>query len=130
MRPRSKLVLFAALTAILGLWARVGHMTLVAHDLCLEHGELTHADPHADHAGHGARADDDRMQASEDRSADENHDHCHGLVHESAVPCVHGADAPALLSWQLVVWTPSAFVHARASRLYRLAPKTSPPRST
>jgi len=120
-----------ALTALLALvlqGSTGGHMLLVEHSRCAEHGELVHGDAHQHEAGADRQAESFLLQGAPDSGPDEAHGHCSGLgdrrdalVSIGAV-CAGIRVPKALAELRLH----RAFIAPNTSRL-RLAPKTSPP---
>jgi hypothetical protein len=123
------------LVALLAFGADLGHWVLLSHSLCAAHGEVVHeqhghahdaandASPHA-RKPFGASASLAGLEA--DASSDDDHDHCSAVTKDAALSVVRAPEAATLLSWQLIAWRPIDFSAAR-SRLFLLAPKTSPP---
>lgn len=124
LRARCRLVVLAA-TALLGgdLAARV-HAIAVTHAVCAEHGEPIHL---ASAASRSALADVDAVSAGDPTIAPmDDHEHC------ALAGGTHRVGQPASASALVVAhrFTPLAgtgIVLDPAFRLFRLAPKTSPP---
>jgi hypothetical protein len=121
-------VVFGALllvTQIVG----AGHMVLVVHDHCSEHGELVHAD--ASHGEHAKAAPPERGSHSEVRpNPSGSHEHCdHPALKHTLVDLTSPCAELALLDGFLLPWS----VRARAADApldpLDLAPKSSPPAS-
>ena len=121
-----------ALGAVLGLFVQGssgGHMLLVAHTRCAEHGELVHEGGvhHHETVGH-AETDAAAVRDASDTDVDEAHEHCAlsvdrrdacGAVDDSRL-LARIADAPE-------DFTPThSFVVSKAKR-FQIAPKNSPP---
>lgn len=119
------------LTALLGLvlqGSSGGHMLLVEHSRCAEHGELVHGDSHQHEAAADRQAESLLLQGAPDSGPDEAHGHCSGLGNRRdalvSIGAVRvGIQAPAA---QAELRLLRADIAPRTSRL-RLAPKTSPP---
>ena len=106
-----------------------GHMLLVEHTRCAEHGELVHSGDAYDHAsGEHAHSKTATLDGLPDPDSDEAHDHCvvpadrrdaaASFVDSKACICVAGLlDDLTLNSAVLVPSTPR----------FRIAPKGSPP---
>ena len=106
-----------------------GHMLLVEHTRCPEHGELVHngdADPQL--AGKHAYEDATSVHGTPDAGADEAHDHCALSVdRRDAIGSIGAALTSARVCEPLRNSALSdAFVASDASR-FRIAPKNSPP---
>lgn len=108
-----------------------GHMLLVEHSRCVEHGELVHnSEAHA-HVG-AAHPDPDpdlvAVHATHDGDSDEAHEHCAlSFDRRDALTSVD----PSVLSTPPGdavhdVGVTDAFVAPRTAR-FRIAPKNSPP---
>jgi hypothetical protein len=107
---------------MLALGSRLAHMALVAHELCAEHGAITH-----DHGAHAHEAPTSGPAVGQDAAAhDDVHDHCDVLATGATVVAPPALPAPALLSLLLPV-TAGPRDGVRGDRLWLLAPKTSPP---
>ncbi len=138
----ARLAALAALAMLSGPFGAAVHYTVVAHGVCLEHGETVHVDRHGD-AGHAEQAHGqsegrlaatptphlDTHSAPSDRPASDEHAHCdllatlnHSAVFEAPAPVFAPVAALA------VAFEPPAPAPRRAlSAVYRFAPKTSPP---
>jgi hypothetical protein len=105
------------------------HLVAVPHAVCAYHDELVHGEAHA-HAGGGVPADGPSWQSSPDRAAHE--DHC-GLVPAACARA--NALVPRVASeletrvHEVSVVQPVPRERAPSIPVYRLAPKTSPPRT-
>src|SRR5262245_8808103 len=111
--------------------ARAGHLLLVAHERCAEHGELIHAE----HAASPQRAADEASDgalapttAHQGQSASDSHEHCDALAiaHTPVSPGV-AIDEVRLLDGYLLPWSLRPGVGERAVDVLFLAPKNSPP---
>jgi hypothetical protein len=139
LRPRSRatgrvVVAVASIVCLLAsLLVADWHVATVRHGWCAEHGVQTHlGDKHSTvaaavdhHAGASALPGDD----GEGREADDEHCTLGPQCQDHAVPTLSAPpaiDAPQLIS--ILTSTPVAVV-ADATGLYRVAPKTSPPRA-
>ncbi|MFW2390547.1 MAG: hypothetical protein ACN4G0_19585 [Polyangiales bacterium] len=118
----------AALLALMLQGSSGGHMLLVEHSRCAEHGELVHGSG-ADHHGSNAPTSADSASVQGTSPAHEDaHDHC--------TVSVDRRDAPASIDdsgWRAYSFTtllsraPANDLFSVRSHRYRLAPKTSPP---
>ena len=106
-----------------------GHMLLVEHTHCAEHGDLVHgteAHQHAD--GAQAEVDAAALEAGSDDASEAAHAHC-SLNAERRDGLVAVSDAelsPCLTASAELSAAPTTFASAGAER-FRLAPKNSPP---
>lgn len=114
--------------------ARAGHLLLVAHERCAEHGELVHGDD--EHGGTSsdttARVGDaEREEAAPALGAErapEGHDHCDALaIEHDPQPLAVAVDDVRLLDGYLLPWSLRPGVNDAAVELLLLAPKNSPP---
>ena len=127
--PR-RLAAVAAL-CLLAQLAGVLHLLVVRHERCAEHGEVVHAG--AEPAAHGAEWSVDgharAIQAAAADAGHDDHEHCQALSDRRAAGA---AEAPAIACADVTASDPGVVAHAapaRACVLYRLAPKTPPPRT-
>ena len=106
-----------------------GHMLLVEHTRCTDHGVLVHnADAHQHVAAEHAHANAPSVHGTPDAGAGEAHDHCAVSVDRRDAL---GSIGPALTSTPVcqaraVFAIADAFVAVDTSR-FRIAPKNSPP---
>jgi hypothetical protein len=113
--------------------AALGHLVLVRHSTCPEHGELVHGDhatgSHVASAG-GQHAASPRaaLRAREQTVLDAD-EHCDVLAHrrEYVDLPVFEALASPIATQQPHPRAEPAVLHASAARIYAQAPKTSPP---
>ena len=120
------------LAGLLGLFLQgssAGHMLLVQHTRCAEHGELVHSrDAHQHPAGEHSHADAGAVHEMPGPGSDEAHDHCALSVDRRDAIVSICAPVCSTQSFE----TPHAFGPneafgvARATR-FRIAPKNSPP---
>jgi len=106
-----------------------GHMLLVEHARCAEHGELVHNGEAHDHvASEHGRADSATVHGTPDAGADEAHEHCSASAdRRDALVSIVEAQVSARVSEAPHGCTlPNAFVVADTAR-FRVAPKNSPP---
>lgn len=106
-----------------------GHMLLVEHSRCSEHGELVHrGDAHQHLAPEHAHADSAAVHRVPDAGSNDGHEHCamsvdrRGAVVSISTPLVstHAPKVPQ-------VFAPAdASVVSQTAR-FRIAPKNSPP---
>ena len=120
-----------ALTALLALvlqGSSGGHMLLVEHSRCVEHGELVHGDAHQHEADPNRQAESAVLHGLPDAGSNEAHDHCSVLTdRRDALLSIAAAGAGIRVSEaQDELSVPSADIAPSTSRL-QLAPKTSPP---
>ena len=106
-----------------------GHMLLVEHTRCVEHGGLVHqSDAHQHVAGEHAHADSTAVHGVPDAGSEEGHDHC--VVSADRRDAVGSVSAPVLCSGALeaphVLAPTDASAVTRTAR-FRIAPKNSPP---
>jgi hypothetical protein len=103
-----------------------GHMLLVEHTRCAEHGEWIHGGGHDRTAGEPVQSDP--VSFEHRRTSEEAHEHCAmSAERRDAASRVADASFVALLDgtpYRLLI-EPTAFVSS-ADR-FRVAPKTSPP---
>jgi hypothetical protein len=113
---------------VAGLWlsgqiAATAHLLTVRHVTCAEHGELVHADAAA--PSQARRAAEHAVEAA-DAPAGHTHEHCpFAWQHEQRIELVAPPAAPhgaAVAASPLPASAP-----LRSARLYRVAPKLSPP---
>jgi hypothetical protein len=106
-----------------------GHMLLVEHTRCAEHGELVHVDEGHHHPGAWrVETDGAAFLGTSNEGSDEAHEHCapvvdreDGLLHVTAAQCspsLAGPDQPAMSTR-----APAPVDRRR----FRIAPKNSPP---
>jgi len=106
-----------------------GHMLLVEHSRCAEHGELVHAGESHHHEGVSrVETQGPTYQNAPDYAADETHDHCAlAADRHDALGAVSDAQISpfeAGAQWQLRF--ADRFVPVDTQR-FRVAPKNSPP---
>lgn len=118
-----------ALVALLLQGSSGGHLLLVEHTHCAEHGELVHAE--AAH-GHEARlagtADQVAVRGMPSEASDAAHEHC-ALTAErrDALQAIAAAQlSPHVIELEAPRKSREAFVRFDAER-FRVAPKNSPP---
>jgi hypothetical protein len=103
------------------------HFAAISHEICDEHGELVHAEAHAD-GHHAAHAED--ATAVSDRASEHAHEHCSAFARPedkaslATRPCVEIAGLAAADVGRL---PGRAGVFVAASARLLAAPKTSPP---
>jgi len=119
----------AGLFAVFLQGSSAGHMLLVQHTRCAEHGELVHSgDAHQHLAGAHSHADAAAVHGTPGPGSDEAHDHCALSVDRRDAIVSIGAPVCSTHSFE----TPHAFAPneafgvARTAR-FRIAPKNSPP---
>ena len=106
-----------------------GHMLLVEHTRCAEHGELVHGDA-SHHHGSGDPADVNgpALSGIAEGSAEESHEHCalsvdrrdaqHRIADSPTVACLDQAGE---------AFEPRIAAPTTDPRRFRIAPKNSPP---
>jgi hypothetical protein len=107
--------------------ATLAHFAIVRHAYCSDHGELIHPDaaPHTHAASHGSRAPG--LYASDEEGRGHEHDHCILRGHRREV-ALSAPAATTLIAAERHASVPAAVAAIpRASPLFRLAPKQSPP---
>ncbi|MBW1757518.1 MAG: hypothetical protein JRJ80_15265 [Deltaproteobacteria bacterium] len=106
-----------------------GHMVLVEHARCAEHGELVHADDAHHHVARGhAHAESAAVHGAPDEGSDETHDHCALSVDRR--DAIVSICAPKVSTYALAVphaFAPSDAPLATRTARFRIAPKNSPP---
>ncbi|MDH3817234.1 MAG: hypothetical protein OES21_01390 [Myxococcales bacterium] len=106
-----------------------GHMLLVEHTRCAEHGELVHrGDSHAHINSKRARADAAALEGTPSQGSDPAHHHCALSVdRRGAVAAIVSPElfTQALKVVQGLVLTDAQLVTGAAR--FRVAPKNSPP---
>jgi len=120
-----------ALTALLAVvlqGSSGGHMLLVEHSRCAEHGELVHGDAHQHEADPGRQAESAVLDGLPDAGSDEAHEHCSVLSdrRDAHVPIATAGAGMRVPEAQDELSVPGADIAPSTSRL-QLAPKTSPP---
>jgi hypothetical protein len=118
------------LVGILGLFlqgSNGGHMLLVEHSRCAEHGALVH---HGDAHPHEVAeyADATSVQGTPDLGSDEAHEHCALSSDRRDASVAIGASLVVAnsASTSQVTAQADAFITSQ-SALFRIAPKNSPP---
>ena len=131
--PESTMIQRAcALAALLALFLQGsggGHMLLVEHTRCAEHGELVH-EGGAHHHGAPERAETNSVafRSSPADGSEEAHEHCALAAdrRDALVAIVEAQVSAYLIEARQSVTPAYAFVPADAER-FRIAPKSSPP---
>jgi hypothetical protein len=118
----------AALTALVFVassWFGMVHEATTCHVRCAEHGELVDAP----NAGPRRAADPSALVRDADAPALRGHDHCSlaSALRASRIAARPPALHAALVAVADVAAAPPSAGTARATHLYRTAPKTSPP---
>ena len=120
------------LASLLGLFLQgssAGHILLVQHTRCAEHGELVHSrDAHQQPAGEHSHADAAAVHGTPGPGSDEAHDHCALSVDRRDAIVSFCAPVCSTRSFETQhAFAPNeAFGVARTAR-FRIAPKNSPP---
>lgn len=119
----------AGLFALLLQGSNGGHMLLVEHTRCAEHGELVHGGDAHDHADASHTERD--LVALEDVSEDASeaaHEHCSLTAErrDTLLSVGHAEVSPCSAELAELGAGPSTFASVKAER-FRLAPKNSPP---
>ena len=105
-----------------------GHMLLVEHSRCAEHGELVHGDAHQREAGPDQQTVSALLDGSPDSGSDEAHEHCSVLTdrRDAVVSIVTAGAGIRVAEAQGELRLHDVDIAPSTSRL-QLAPKTSPP---
>ncbi|NNE17998.1 MAG: hypothetical protein HKN10_05930 [Myxococcales bacterium] len=105
-----------------------GHMLLVEHTRCAEHGELVHGVAHQHEAGPNRQAESAMLHRSPDAGAEDAHDHCSALTdrRDSLVSIADASAGIRALETQGELSFHDTKIPSSTSQL-QLAPKTSPP---
>ena len=121
-----------ALGALLALFLQGssgGHMLLVEHSRCAEHGELVHAEKAHDHqASEHVETHRVAFESGSDESSDEAHEHCALSVdrRDALLSIVEAQIAPSRIELSASA-SPDAALPFVATKRFRIAPKNSPP---
>jgi len=119
----------AGLLALLLQGSTGGHMLLVEHTRCAEHGELVHrGDSHEHVDSEHAHADVAALEGTPSQGSGEAHDHCGLSVDRRGA--VAAIVSPELLTQTLEVeqgFAPADAQLVTRSARFRIAPKNSPP---
>ncbi len=117
-----------ALLALVLLGSSGGHMLLVEHSRCAEHGELVHGAAHHHGAGANRQAESAMLHGSPDAGSEEAHDHCSALTdrRDALVSIADTGPGIRVLEMQRELSLPGTEIASSTSQL-QLAPKTSPP---
>ncbi len=117
-----------ALLALVLLGSGGGHMLLVEHSRCAEHGDLVHGAAHHHDAGPNRQAESAMLHGSPDAGTEEVHDHCSALTdrRDALVSIADAGPSIRVLEMRRVLSLPGNEIASSASQL-QLAPKTSPP---
>ncbi|MFI5308774.1 MAG: hypothetical protein ACHQ53_15560 [Polyangiales bacterium] len=131
-RLRKALLATAALLTLSGQASSLGHLLLVRHVVCAEHGELLHGDEVAQGAAgarHTSLEDAARAALRQDVTALPEHAHTHCAVVASRKSAIVAAGAARALSAIAGVTPPSprGAIPLRARAILLFAPKSSPP---
>lgn len=110
--------------------ANVGHLTLVPHELCGDHGQLihvddTHGEAHAPIERGGVR----HTGVDAGDGGDHSHDHCWAAAADVALSLSASSVVASVIVWSVTSRHPTPRV-AADTRRFLLAPKTSPPSSS
>ena len=120
------------LLAVVGLFlqgSQGGHMLLVEHTRCAEHGDLVHPGDGPDHAaGDDASAEHRAFEAAADLGDEEAHEHCsHAFERRDAAADVPASEVAALRRAEPPPFAEPALAFTERAPRYRTAPKNSPP---
>lgn len=121
------------LLAVVGLFLQGstgGHMLLVEHTRCAEHGDLVHGDQQAHE--HAARADEvadvHAFEGASDTGPEAAHEHCSDSAERrDAAAEIKNASFVALVDSRDTCAHPASPWHPEPAPRYRTAPKNSPP---
>jgi hypothetical protein len=129
--PLRTSAILLGILALLAQGTQLGHMLLVEHAICAEHGELVHGEAHPSTGSWAFEAAPGQSMALRPGfAADEAHAHEHcGTVSERRDAVAPAAQAVLRLTRlePLVAPPPKLSPHPRPRARLRLAPKTSPP---
>jgi len=106
-----------------------GHLLLVEHGRCAEHGELVHNGEAHDHvASEHGHTDSVAVHGMPDAGADEAHEHCSASAdrRDALVSLVEAQLSARVNEAPQGSTRPNAFIVADTAR-FRVAPKNSPP---
>ena len=119
----------AALLALVLQGSSGGHMLLVEHTRCAEHGELVHGDdPHHHESSAHAKTADITLEDRGEQDADAAHEHC--ALTADRRDAVVALNSAQVLAFALDTIEPAPAVEAQVvpeQARFRIAPKTSPP---
>jgi hypothetical protein len=120
---------FVALLALLLQGSSGGHMLLVQHTRCAQHGELVHdAEAHDHGASSGVEAGLVVMPSMSDEASDEAHGHCALTAdRRSAAHVIAAAELSPLVVELQSSFTSLGLVIPFDAQRFRVAPKNSPP---
>lgn len=106
-----------------------GHMLLVEHTRCAEHGELVHGgEAHHDAAGGDAHNGSAAAQGAADARGDEAHHHCSlWSDRRDGLASIDDADAWFQVAEARADFTLRSAVIVPRTPRFQIAPKTSPP---
>lgn len=105
-----------------------GHMLLVEHTRCAEHGELVHGDPHQHGAGPQQQAESPALHGMPDPSTEEGHDHCSvSSDRRDALVLIAAPDAGIQASKAHEPLALHSAIIPPITPRFRIAPKNSPP---
>jgi len=105
-----------------------GHMLLVEHSRCAEHGELIHGAAHQHEADQDRHAESAVLHGVPDPGSNEAHDHCSALTDRRDAVVLNGcADAGIRVAEAQDELSVLRRLIAPSTTRLRLAPKTSPP---
>jgi hypothetical protein len=106
-----------------------GHMLLVEHTRCAEHGDLVHAgETHHHGAAEVDEADVVTLHGAPAESGEESHEHCaFSADRRDALASAAGTQALRWTPEEAIAASPVAHRHESRPELFRVAPKTSPP---
>lgn len=106
-----------------------GHMLLVEHTRCAEHGELVHDGATHHHEGSAqVEAGVAAFQGVPDEGSGEAHEHCALTVDRlDALLSIADAQVSARFFEPQAAFTSTALSNAVETRRFRVAPKNSPP---
>ena len=121
--------LLAGILAVFLQGSNGGHMLLVEHARCPEHGELAHnGESHHHETGGHAESDSPTFQNTSTDRPEEAHEHCgFSADHRNALIAISGAQLSTHAYETRVDFVlASVFVGPSGAR-FRIAPKNSPP---
>ena len=119
----------ASLLALFLQGSNGGHILLVEHSRCAEHGELVHQGeaPHHDASTH-VETDGVTLEGVSNEASGDAHQHCALTVdrRDALVSIVEAQTSPSCIDASPSALPPDPFVFVVAKR-FRVAPKNSPP---
>jgi len=120
-----------ALMGLLGLLLQGssgGHMLLVEHRQCAEHGELVHGSEAHAHVSHGpSLAEGSATIAAHEAGADDSHEHCLLCADRRAIAATSADSVVIDIRTRDAAPAPRTLPELAGPPVHRTAPKNSPP---